>query len=215
MRSIAIGRRAPTPGRYGLSRATIASIVTTTTVVGRPHEHRLRARALDLSAKKSMYANTIPAVRKRTSQIESGMMPGRAVEPIAPASSRTEVWSCQRQYADCSSPSSGSVLCRVRNIATPHGLMRVAGASRPPSAATPGRRRASRSRRARRTAAPRLLGQELRGLELLADGERLGLGAVPRVVVCVNARKITNPAKIAYPVARTPKTPAHDRRPGR
>jgi hypothetical protein len=65
----------PTPGRYGLLTALIASSVTTTTVVAEPISIACDVLGSPLSAKNSMNAKTVPAVRKSTTQSEKGMTP--------------------------------------------------------------------------------------------------------------------------------------------
>jgi hypothetical protein len=75
VRSIAAGRILPTPGRYGLFKALIASSVTTTTVVAEPMSIACDPLGSPLSAKNSMNAKTVPAVRKSTTKSENGMTP--------------------------------------------------------------------------------------------------------------------------------------------
>ena len=71
----------------------MASSVATSTVVAEPISIAWERASSALSAKNSMYANTTPAVRKRTIQIEAGMIPVAPWMRSRRAASRSEVWS--------------------------------------------------------------------------------------------------------------------------
>ena len=110
-------------------------------------------------------------------------MPSAPCKRSRRASSRSEVWSSHFPYAASSEALPGCVRWRLANSASAHGLMVSPPTCRLPSAATPGRRLTGRSRRSHRQAGAHRRRQELGGLELLDDGQRLRLAARPRLIV--------------------------------
>ena len=76
-----------------------------------------------LSAKNSMNTKITPEMPNRTIHSGVGMIPSAPWTRSWRACSRSDVWSIQRSYADCSASVCGSVAWRVRNISRPHGLM--------------------------------------------------------------------------------------------
>ena len=75
-----------------------------------------------LSAKNSMKRKMTAALRRSTSQRESGTTFAAPWMRSRRASSRSDVWSSHFEYAACSGTVFGSAIFSVRNSATPHGL---------------------------------------------------------------------------------------------
>ena len=122
-RCIATGLIWPRPALYGWLSALIAASVSTITVVAEPMSIAWEPTPSPLSAKNSMKVKTTPAIRKRTSQIEVGMMPSAPWSRSRRPASRSEVWSSHLLYAACSLAVFGFASCRLRKSAIAHGLI--------------------------------------------------------------------------------------------
>ena len=183
VRSIATGSRPPTPSWNGASRNWRSRSDALTTATTEPMRTAWTIAISLGSAKKSMNTKITLAAKNNTIHSGTGMTPTAPWTRSFRAASRSDVWSSHLPYAASSVGPSGDSVWRVlEQLGAPRVDLVAERAGLHPVPLRAGDGAGVADELARQLRLGRLR-QELRGLELLRHDERLGLGALARLVV--------------------------------